>query len=105
MYNTILFVAIITLIFIFLINAVSENLMDRQTYNLLMDLPYVNPVQIRGHNPNEYFGYGYLTPKAGAEAAMGNSLRVLGQEFTNPRQGTAPDIAFQNKYLNKISNQ
>jgi hypothetical protein len=82
----------------------TESMVDDRTFNLLMDLPYTKPVKITGKNPNEYFGYGYLTPDAGMQAAMGNTVRVLGQEFTNPRQGVQDDEIIQNRYRNKWGN-
>ncbi len=106
MYYLMAYAFIVTLLIIILgVQFKKEHMIDDQTFTLLMDLPYSQPVRIRGMNPNEYIGYGYLTPQAGPMAAMGNTLRILGQEFTNPRQGMSTDNIELNKYLNYVSDK
>jgi len=90
---------LLTLFLLFILTR-RETMMDDERFQLLMDLPYMQPMKLAGKSPNEYFGYGYLTPSAGMEAAMGNTVRILGQEFTNPRQGIENDVIFQNRIRN-----
>lgn len=67
----------------------------KEPYRRIVDEGYVGP--------NDYLGRGYFADKVGMNTALGNTVRLLGTEFTQPNQGMTTTMAMSsNNYSKKF---
>jgi hypothetical protein len=59
--------------------------------------PYRRIVDEGYMGPRDYLGHGYFNNGVGMKTALGNTLRLLGDEFTQPNQGMTTTMALSSQ--------
>jgi hypothetical protein len=65
--------------------------------------PYARIISQGYMGPNDYLGNGLFHDGVGMRTALGNTVRLLGTEFTQPNEGVTTTMALSSRnYANKM---
>lgn len=97
-------IGLLLLVLLILLFTQREKLVD---FGGLMEIyptkvPFRQIVGAEYVGPNDYLGNGYFHDKVGMRTALGNTVRLLGTEFTQPNQGVTTTMALSSNNYSKL---